>query len=52
MIRPVLRMGDPVLYQRAEPVAQFNTPELAQLLRDMDDTMRSKQDDRAPRGTR
>ncbi len=43
MIRPVLRMGDPVLYQRAEPVAQFNTPELAQLLRDMDDTMRSKQ---------
>ena len=43
MTRPVLRMGDPILYQRAEPVAQFNTPELAQLLRDMDDTMRSKQ---------
>ena len=43
MIRPVLRMGDPILHQRAEPVAQFNTPELAQLLRDMDDTMRSKQ---------
>ncbi len=43
MIRPVLRMGDPILYQRAEPVAQFNTPELAELLRDMDDTMRSKQ---------
>ena len=42
MIRPVLRMGDPILLQRAEPVVQFNTPELHALLQDMDDTMRSK----------
>ena len=42
MIKPVLRMGDPILFQRAEPVVQFNTPELHALLQDMDDTMRSK----------
>ena len=38
-IRPVLRMGDPVLLQRAAPVAQFDTPELHALIRDMQDTM-------------
>jgi peptide deformylase len=42
VIKPVLRMGDPILFQRAEPVAQFDTPELHALLQDMDDTMRSK----------
>jgi peptide deformylase len=42
MLKPVLRMGDPILFQRAEPVAQFGTPELHALLQDMDDTMRSK----------
>ena len=42
MIRPVLRMGDPILFRRAEPVMQFDTPELHALLQDMDDTMRSK----------
>ena len=42
MIKPVLRMGDPILFQRAEPVVQFDTPELHALLQDMDDTMRSK----------
>lgn len=42
MIKPVLRMGDPVLFKRAEPVSQFDTPELHALLQDMDDTMRSK----------
>ena len=42
MIKPVLRMGDPVLFKRAEPVSQFDTPELHALLLDMDDTMRSK----------
>ena len=42
MIKPVLRMGDPVLFKRAEPVTQFDTPELHALLQDMDDTMRSK----------
>ena len=42
MIRPVLRMGDPILFKRAEPVTQFDTPELHALLQDMDETMRSK----------
>jgi peptide deformylase len=35
-------MGDPILFQRAEPVAQYDTPGLHALLQDMDDTMRSK----------
>ena len=39
MIRPVLRMGDPVLLRRAAPVERFGTPELAALLGDMRDTM-------------
>ena len=38
-IKPVLRMGDPVLLQRAAPVKQFDTPELHALIRDMEDTM-------------
>jgi len=42
MIKPVLRMGDPILFKCAEPVTQFGTPELHALLQDMDDTMRSK----------
>ena len=42
MIRPVLRMGDPILYKVAEPVTQFDTTELHALLQDMDDTMRAK----------
>ena len=41
MIRPILRMGDPRLLQRAQPVAQFGTPELRQLIEDMFDTMRA-----------
>ena len=39
MIREVLRMGDDHLLQRAQPVQQFGTPELAALLLDMRDTM-------------
>ncbi|MGE5638683.1 MAG: peptide deformylase [Clostridia bacterium] len=39
MIRPVLRMGDPILLQKAKPVEKFGTPELAALLADMRDTM-------------
>lgn len=35
----VRRMGDPVLLQRAAEVAQFDTPELHALIRDMHDTM-------------
>ncbi len=38
-VRPVLRMGDPVLLQVASPVQQFDTPELHELLTDMRDTM-------------
>ncbi|HYG13913.1 MAG TPA: peptide deformylase [Methylophilaceae bacterium] len=38
-IKPVLRMGDPVLLQRAADVEHFDTPELHALIRDMEDTM-------------
>jgi peptide deformylase len=38
--RRVLKMGDPLLYQRSAPVERFNTPELGQLIADMFDTMR------------
>ena len=37
----VLRMGDTRLLQRAEPVSQFNTPQLHALLMDMRDTMQA-----------
>ena len=40
-IRPVLRMGHPLLRQVASPVERFGTRELRELVRDMDDTMRS-----------
>ena len=39
MIRPVLRMGDPRLWQKSLPVSQFNTAEVEELIRDMRDTM-------------
>ncbi|MFQ5487082.1 MAG: peptide deformylase [Gammaproteobacteria bacterium] len=38
-IREVLKMGNPVLLQVAEPVSDFNTAELDQLVADMFDTM-------------
>ena len=38
-IKTVLRMGDPILLQIAQPVTQFNTPELHNLIKDMQDTM-------------
>lgn len=38
-VKPVRRMGDPVLYQVAKPVKQFNSSELSQLVQDMKDTM-------------
>lgn len=40
-IRPVLKMGDPVLLQVAKPVERFDTPERRELLQDMKDTMAS-----------
>ncbi len=39
MVRELLRMGHPLLLQHAEPVTAFGTPELAELLQDMRDTM-------------
>ncbi len=39
MIRDVLRMGDPRLFQLSEPVQAFDTPELHALIADMRDTM-------------
>ncbi|MBV6388798.1 MAG: Peptide deformylase [Nitrosomonas europaea] len=39
MIKPVLKMGDPYLLQPARRVDQLGTPELEELLRDMQDTM-------------
>lgn len=38
-VRRVLRMGDPLLYRKAEPVDRFDTPELEALIADMFDTM-------------
>lgn len=38
-VRTVLKMGDPLLYRKAEPVQSFNTPELDRLIADMFDTM-------------
>jgi peptide deformylase len=40
-IRQILRMGDPRLLRRAEPVRAFGTPELAALVDDMYDTMKA-----------
>lgn len=41
-VRDVLRMGHPVLRERARPVEKLGTPELRELLRDMKDTMAAK----------
>lgn len=38
-IKPVLRMGHPVLLQKALPVETFDTPALHDLIEDMQDTM-------------
>ncbi len=38
-VRAVLRMGDPLLLQKAAPVEAFDTPELHALIQDMQDTM-------------
>src|SRR5687768_5382314 len=40
-IKPILKMGDPLLLQVAKKVDQFNTPELHALIQDMQDTMAS-----------
>lgn len=40
-VRPVLRMGDPLLFAKARPVEAFDTPELNALIEDMQDTMQA-----------
>ena len=40
-VREVLRMGHPVLRERAKPVEKLATPELRELIQDMKDTMAS-----------
>jgi peptide deformylase len=41
-VREVLRMGHPVLRERAKPVEKLGSPELLALVRDMKDTMAAK----------
>lgn len=41
-VRPVLKMGDSLLFEEAKPVTQFDTPELDRLVEDMFDTMREE----------
>ena len=38
-VRPIRKMGDPVLLQKSQPVTAFDTPALEQLIADMFDTM-------------
>jgi peptide deformylase len=38
-IREILKMGNPLLYQRSEEITSFDTPELHGLIEDMFDTM-------------
>ena len=38
-VRSVLKMGDPLLLQRAAEVERFDVPELHALIQDMHDTM-------------
>jgi peptide deformylase len=40
--REVLRMGHPVLRERAKPIEAFGTPELLELVADMKDTMAAR----------
>ena len=40
-VRPVLRMGDPRLLEKARPVERFDTEELRALVQDMHDTMQA-----------
>lgn len=40
-IKPVLKMGEPLLLQAAKPIERFDTDELHSLIRDMEDTMES-----------
>jgi peptide deformylase len=39
-VRTVLRMGEPVLLQKAAAIVNFDTPELHSLIQDLEDTMK------------
>ena len=39
MVYPIVKYGDPVLEKKAEPVTEFDTPELNQFLDDMFESM-------------
>lgn len=41
-VRTILRMGNPLLLQRAKEITEFNTPELYGLIQDMLDTMQAE----------
>jgi peptide deformylase len=41
MIRRILKMGEPSLFEVSKPVERFGTPELRELLTDLEDTMRA-----------
>ena len=40
-VRQVLRMGEPLLLEKAQPITQFDTSELHALITDMQDTMQA-----------
>ncbi len=42
-VQTILRMGNPLLLQRAKEVTEFNTPELNRLILDMQDTMHAEE---------
>src|ERR1700744_3466099 len=39
MVKTILKYGEPILEQPADPVTEFDTPELNQLISDMWETM-------------
>ena len=41
MIRKIVKYGDPILTTPCDPVSEFDTPELRQLIKDMFETMRN-----------
>jgi len=41
MIRPILKMGTPSLFEPSAKVERFGTPELRELIADMEDTMKA-----------
>jgi peptide deformylase len=41
-IKTILKMGDPLLLEKAKPITQFNTPELHILIQDMIDAMEAE----------